>query len=210
MKIKQLNQRTLRDGLKYLAHIDQDLARIVNELGTPPLWTREPGFPTLIQIILEQQVSLASAKAAFQRLVKAVNQLTPATFLTLDNDSLKTIGFSRQKTVYCRELATAIIEKRFDVDALAIMSDEEVREELIKLKGIGMWTADIYLIMALRRPDAWPYSDLALAVSLQRNKNLSHRPGSAEILAFGEAWRPWRAVAAHVLWHDYLTRRVKI
>jgi DNA-3-methyladenine glycosylase II len=201
-----LTDETLAHGLRVLAKRDRDLARVIDEYGPPPMWARRPGFPTLIHIILEQQVSLASARAAFNRL-KAAIRVTPRDLLTLDDATLKTIGFSRQKTGYARHLAQAILDQRFNPTALANMDDESARAALIELKGIGVWTADIYLLMALRRPDVWPHGDLALAVAAHHVKQLSTRPTYAELTAMSEAWRPWRAVAARVLWHHYLSQR---
>ncbi len=180
---------------------------MVERLGPPPLWAREPGFPTLIHIILEQQVSLASARAAFERLREAAapHPLTPERFLSFDDAALKAIGFSRQKTAYARHLAEAIVLGRFDVDALASLPDADVRAALLQLKGVGPWSAGIYLLMALRRPDAWPSGDLALAAAAQRVKRLPTRPAPDYLEAMSEAWRPWRAVAARVLWHYYLS-----
>ena len=201
-----LTDETLAHGLRVLAKRDRDLARVIDRYGPPPMWARRPGFPTLIHIILEQQVSLASARAAFNRLKTAI-RVTPHNLLTLDDATLKTIGFSRQKTGYARHLAQAILDRRFDPAALANMDDESARAALIELKGIGVWTADIYLLMALRRPDVWPHGDLALAVAAHHVKQLSARPTYAELTALSEAWRPWRAVAARVLWHHYLSQR---
>jgi len=201
-----LTAETLTHGLRVLARRDRDLARVIDQYGPPPMWARRPGFPTLIHIILEQQVSLASARAAFNRL-KAAIRVTPGNLLTLDDATLKTIGFSRQKTGYARHLAQAILERRFSPAALAHMDDEAAREALIELKGIGVWTADIYLLMALRQPDVWPHGDLALAVAAQHVKQLPARPTYHELTAMSEAWRPWRAVAARVLWHHYLSQR---
>jgi DNA-3-methyladenine glycosylase II len=199
-----LDERTLARGVRQLARLDPDLARVHRALGLPPLWARAPGFPTLVHIILEQQVSLASARAAFARLTAAVAPLTPHTFLTLDDATLKQIGFSRQKTGYCRLLARAIESGALDLPALARLSDEEVRAALLRLKGVGAWTAEIYLLMALRRADAWPAGDLALAVAYARLKRLPARPTVEELLLVGERWRPLRAVAARLLWHYYL------
>jgi DNA-3-methyladenine glycosylase II len=201
-----LTNETLAHGLRALARRDRDLARVVDQYGPPPMWARQPGFPTLVHIILEQQVSLASARAAFNRL-KAAIRVTPRNFLTLDDSTLKAIGFSRQKTGYARHLAQAILDRRFSPAALARMDDEAARAALVELKGIGVWTADIYLLMALRRPDVWPHGDLALAVAAHHVKQLPSRPTYDELTAMSEAWRPWRAVAARVLWHYYLSQR---
>ena len=200
-----LTEEAFANGLHFLYDRDPDLADIMDKLGPPPIWAREPGFPTLIHIILEQQVSLASARAAYDRLLAEASPLTPARFLQLDDPTLKRIGFSRQKTKYGRELAGAILERRLNLVELETLDDEAVRSELMAIKGIGPWTADIYLLMALRRPDAWPSGDLALANAAQRVKQLASRPTPDELDALGTTWRPWRAVAARLLWHYYLS-----
>lgn len=201
-----LTAETLAHGWQVLSKCDRDLARVIDQYGPPPLWARQPGFPTLVHIILEQQVSLASARAAFNRL-KASIRVTPRNLLTLDDAALKTIGFSRQKTGYVRHLAQAILDRRFNPAALHSLDDEAARAKLIELKGIGVWSADIYLLMALRRPDVWPHGDLALAVAAQHVKHLPARPTYDALTAMSEAWRPWRAVAARILWHHYLSQR---
>ena len=212
-----LKANLLPDALADLTARDDRLARIVAEFGPPPLWDREPGFPTLLRIILEQQVSLASAKAAFDRLLALASAttpvsttpaspLTPERFLELDDVMLKTAGFSRQKTRYGRELAGAILAGNLNLDALDALDDDGVRAELTKVIGIGRWTADIYLLMALCRPDAWPSGDLALATAARHALGLAATPRPDELEALGESWRPWRAVAARVLWHFYLSK----
>ena len=200
-----LTDETFANGLHFLCERDPDLAKIMDKLGPPPMWAREPGFPTLIHIILEQQVSLASARAAYKRLLAEASPLTPARFLQLDDYTLKQVGFSRQKTSYARGLAQSILNGQLDLEELEKLEDEAVRSELIAVKGIGPWTADIYLLMALRRPDAWPSGDLALANAAQRVKRLASRPTPVELDALGATWRPWRAVAARLLWHYYLS-----
>ncbi len=165
----------------------------------------EPGFATLVHIILEQQVSLASARAAFDRARALARPFAPATFLALDDRQLRVAGFSRQKTQYCRNLAQAILDKELQLGKLADLDDDEVRRQLTAIKGIGAWTADIYLIMVLGRPDVWPLGDIALAQAARELKRLSARPSGVEMTSIGESWRPWRAVAARVLWHHYLS-----
>lgn len=203
--LKSLDERSLAVAARTLAASDPDLAHLLKTYGTPPLWAREPSFPTLIHIILEQQVSLASAKAAFDRLHAAIAPVTPERLLTLNDAELKTIGFSRQKTLYARLLAQAILARQLDLEVLSEWPDDEVRLTLKQLKGIGDWTADIYLLMALRRPDIWPKGDLALLVAMQRMKKLTARPTQAEFDLIGESWKPYRAVAARMLWHFYLS-----
>ncbi len=199
-----LDRQGLIRGIDVLCARDADLARLFESMGPPPLWPREPGFPTLVRLILEQQVSLASAEAAFNRLLALVAELTPASFLTLTDTALKTAGFSRQKTRYCRGLAEGLAGGALDLETLSQLDDEEVLAVLTRVKGIGPWTAQNYMLMALRRADAWPAGDLALAVAVQRVKGLETRPDTAALIEIGEAWRPWRAVAARMLWHYYL------
>jgi DNA-3-methyladenine glycosylase II len=205
MSARFLTERSLRSATRRLTAQDSDLAAIVSVHGPPPLWAREPGFPALIHIILEQQVSLASARAAYHRLVSATGQLAPERFLALRDEELKSIGFSRQKTAYGRGLAEAILDGRLDLALIETLDDSEAKARLIAVKGIGSWTADIYLMMGLRRPDTWPNGDLALAVAVQRVKHLRKRPTPERLQKIGEAWRPWRAVAARILWHYYLS-----
>jgi DNA-3-methyladenine glycosylase II len=171
------------------------------------MWERAPGFPTLLHIILEQQVSLASAKATYGRLQQAAEPLSPENFQRLTDTQLRKIGFSRQKTRYGRALAGAVLDGGLDLDGLAHLADPEARTQLMKITGIGAWTADIYLLMALGRPDIWPQGDLALELAIQRAKGLEKRPTRDEVLAISKPWRPWRAVAARLLWHFYLSER---
>lgn len=205
-RLKSLTGASLIRGISYLSKTDPDLARVVSEFGNPPLWAREPGFPTLVLIILEQQVSLASARAAFRRLQNAANPLSPRCFLDFDDRELKKIGFSRQKSLYCRELAGAIIRGNLGLAELHELEDSAARSKLMEMRGIGNWTADIYLMMALLRPDIWPSGDLALATAMQEVKRLPSRPVPEELDEIAKPWRPWRAVAARILWHHYLSK----
>jgi DNA-3-methyladenine glycosylase II len=172
------------------------------------MWARPAGFATLVHIILEQQVSLASAKAAFRRLEAALGEnLTPAGFLTLNDAELKSIGFSRQKTTYARHLAQALLENKVNLNQLSELSDEEAKAELMKLKGIGPWSAEIYLLEVLLRPDSWPRDDLALLPAMRSVKRLPATPYPQQGEEIAALWRPWRAVAARMLWSQYLTER---
>jgi DNA-3-methyladenine glycosylase II len=202
-----LTDATLPNALADLTGRDPRLARILADYGPPPMWAREPGFPTLLRTILEQQVSLASARATYDKLVAIAAPLTPDRFLELEDSELKTAGFSRQKTRYGRELATAILSGRLDLDRLYGLDDEDARTALTRVKGIGRWTADIYLLLALRRPDIWPAGDLALATAVRQVMGLAAAPEPNRMEAIGAAWRPWRAVAARLLWHYYLSSR---
>jgi DNA-3-methyladenine glycosylase II len=203
-----LTEESLHAAVTDLAAMDPDLARVVERFGPPPLWDRQPGFSTLVQIILEQQVSLSSARAAYERLVAALGaEPAPDTFLVLGDDQLLRIGFSRQKARYVRELARASADGSIDIDGLARLPDEEALTALLARPGIGPWTATIYLLMVLCRPDVWPAGDMALATAVAELKGLDRRPGPDELTALAEAWRPWRAVAARLLWHHYLAVR---
>jgi len=186
--------------------MDPDLGAIVSDLGNPPLWSREPGFPTLIHIILEQQVSLASAKAAYTKLKQAAGELTPQRFIEFTDTELREIGFSRQKAKYGRELSKAVLNGDLDFGKLQNLDDQAARSTLMKIKGIGPWTADIYLLMALLRPDIWPSGDLALSKAVEKIKKLSDKPTPELLNEIAEGWKPYRAVAARILWHCYLNQ----
>jgi DNA-3-methyladenine glycosylase II len=204
--IVPLDQVALERAVAELAARDPDLAAIVARHGQPPLWDRPPGFATLLHIVLEQQVSLASARAAFRRLEAAVDPLTPVRFLHLSDGELLAIGFSRQKARYGRALAAALVDGSLDLERLASVDDDEVQRALETIPGIGRWTSTIYLLMVLGRPDVWPAGDMALASAVGEVKRLGYRPGPVEMEMLGEAWRPLRSVAARLFWHEYLAR----
>jgi DNA-3-methyladenine glycosylase II len=173
------------------------------------MWSRRPGFSTLIKIILEQQVSLASAASMFARLKKNVIPFHPERMMQLGEVHLKSLGLTRQKTAYCLHLAQSLRDRRLNLSQLSRLSDAEAKAVLMELKGIGSWSADIYLLMALRRADIWPASDLALAIAFTKLKQLPYRPDSNELTEMAEAWRPYRSVAARMLWQYYLATRGK-
>lgn len=200
---------TLEVAAKQLARRDPHLGSIFRRLGPPPLWARTRGFPTLVKIILEQQVSLASAASVFARLKKNVVPFQPARMLELGEAHLKSQGLTRQKTAYCLHLAQSITDGRLRLPQLARMSDLDAKTALLELKGIGSWSADIYLLMALGRPDIWPSNDLALATAITELKQLATRPTSNQLAEMAEGWRPYRSVAARMLWQYYLARRSK-
>lgn len=202
-----LDEKVFSQSVGWLADRDRHLAEVLDRYGEPPLWVRAPGFPTLVCIILEQQVSLASARAAFARLRAAVRPLTPKGFLKLNDLELSRLGFSRQKTLYTRLLAESLARRHFDLRCLDELDDDAARKMLIAFKGIGGWTADIYLLSALRRPDIWPTGDLALATAVEEVKRLRKRPSPQKLEKLSAPWRPWRAVAARLFWHAYLSKR---
>ena len=202
-----VDEATLPIGVRILADSDPDLLAVVERHGPPPLWAREPGFETLVRIILEQQVSLASGAAAYARLERAVGSVDPGSVGHATHYVLEAAGLTRQKVRYVRALAAAVADGSLDLEGLAILDDGTVRRRLCALPGIGTWTADVYLLMALGRSDVWPAADIALAASVARVKHLPTRPTTVEMDRLAEPWRPWRAVAARILWHAYLAER---
>jgi DNA-3-methyladenine glycosylase II len=202
--VRRLTSDTLRQGTRELAKKDPDLGRIVRRLGSPPMWGRRPGFATMIRIILEQQVSLAAAQTLYRRLTGHVGRMDPVKVHACGVDGLRKFGLTRQKARYCHELATRILEGRLDLSAVARGSDEDGRRTLLGVPGIGPWSADVYYLMALRRPDVWPPGDLALAVAIRDVKRLRELPTRDEQLEMARRWAPWRSVAARILWMHYL------
>ena len=189
-----------------LCQRDSDLGRVVENYGIPLLWKREEGFAILMHIVLEQQVSLASAKAVFERICKICHPKAEE-ILTLGEDNLRCIGVTRQKARYIVGLAQAEVSGMLDFTALPTMSDDDARRKLMQFKGVGAWTTEVYLLMALSRADVFPSGDLALQVATQIVKSLPKRPKAEELEKLAESWRPYRAVAARILWQWYLGTR---
>jgi DNA-3-methyladenine glycosylase II len=200
-----LDETTFAAAAAKLCAADPGLAAIVEAHGLPEFWAREPGFETLVLLILEQQVSLASARAAYDRLEARLGRVTPGGVLGSSDEDLRADGFSRQKNRYVRALSAALTDGSLDLDAVALLDDDGVRAALVALPGIGPWTAEVYLLSALRRPDTWPVGDIALQEGARRVRRLVVRPSPDELGAIGEAWRPHRASAARLLWHLYLS-----
>ncbi len=192
-----------------LAERDPDLKRIIDSYGYPPIWTRKEEFASLVHIILEQQVSLASAKAAFDKLKTYIGKITPKKVLLLSDKELRECYFSRPKTVYVRELATAIVSKKIVLSELSHLTDEKVREKLIVVKGIGHWTIDIYLLFSLQRLDVFPIGDLALVNAMKEVKQLNRTTSKEELLRIADKWAPYRSIATHLFWHYYLSTRTR-
>ncbi|MEO7531891.1 MAG: DNA-3-methyladenine glycosylase 2 family protein [Sediminibacterium sp.] len=190
-----------------LAKRDPHIREIIAAYGYPPVWSRKPSFETLVHIILEQQVSLASAKAALVKLKEKIGTVTPKKLLLLSDAELKKCYFSRQKISYCRCVAEAIESGELSIKKLQHISDEEVRIVLTKIKGIGNWTVDVYLMMVLHRADLFPTGDIALINSVKHVKQLPAHTTKDEIAELAEAWRPHRTVAAFIFWHAYIRRK---
>ena len=190
-----------------LARKDRHLFAIIRQYGYPPMWTRRGNFQTLIHIILEQQVSLASARAALNKLTERIGTITPKKLLALSDEDLKTCYFSRQKTVYARYLANAIVSKQIILKKFSDLDDAEIRRQLKTIKGIGDWTVDVYLLFALQRTDLFPLGDLAMVNALKEVKQLSKETKQEELLKLAETWRPYRSIATMLLWHYYIQKR---
>jgi DNA-3-methyladenine glycosylase II len=202
-----LTQKTLALAARELAARDELLANIHATYGDPPLWQRAGGFRTLVHIILEQQVSLSSAKSMLTRLETAIQPFTPERFIALGEPHLRQLGVTRQKAHYLVQLSQSLVTGELSFRRLARLSDDQALESLTRIKGIGSWSANIYLLMAMRRADIWPAGDLALAVAIKELKGLAVKPSPEELERIAEAWRPLRAVAARMLWQYYLGRR---
>lgn len=194
-------------GVAELARRDSRLHRVLDAVGAPPPWERPPGFPTLVLFILEQQVSLASARAAFRRLEESLDEITPSSIIGAPDPVLRDAGVSRQKNRYIRNLADAVMDGSLDLHGLSRMPDDQAVVALTAITGIGRWTAEVYLLACLQRPDVWPVGDRALQVSAAEVLELDEVPGPDALREIGETWRPHRSTAARILWHAYLTRR---
>lgn len=188
---------------------DPDLRKVVERFGLPPLWARRPGYATLVRIILEQQVTLASGAAAYRRLQDAAGEVTPQAVAKTGIARLRRAGLTRQKARYCHAIACAVVDGGLDLGRIARMPDDDARAALIEAPGVGPWTADIYLLMAMRRPDVWPHGDLALASAVMQLKRMRNLPSYERLTRYAERWSPWRAVAARIAWHHYLSSKAQ-
>ena len=204
---RALTRSSLADGVRALARRDPDLAALARRQGLPPMWARRPGFATLMHIVLEQQVSIAAAKTLFRRVRERLGGMTPELVAAHGPRRLHRMGLTRQKASYWHGLALEVQSGALDLAAVARAPDQAARERLLELRGVGPWSADIYFLMALRRPDVWPVGDLALAQALAEVKGLGARPDGDVQQEISAAWAPWRSVAARLLWHYYLTTR---
>ena len=203
--IERFDKETLEGYYKVLAKKDKDLASIIHEYGYPPLWIRPNSFETLVLTILEQQVSLASAYAAYKKLKEKI-RITPAGLLELTDEELRSCYLSRQKIIYTRILANAILQKQISLKKFELLPDDEVRTSLKKLKGIGDWTVDIYLVHALRRMDVFPIGDLALVNSIKMVKQLPLANRKA-LMLMSQKWKPYRSMATMLFWHYYIRKK---
>ena len=203
---RALSGAALEAGTRHLAARDRRLGRIVRRHGVPPMWGRRPGFGTLVHIILEQQVSIAAARTLYRRLGERLGGVTPEAVERFGVQGLREFGITRQKSAYCHGLAQRVLDGRIDLSRIARSGDAEARHALLEVPGIGPWSVDIYFLMALRRPDVWPRGDLALAAALRDVHGLDRPPDHEQQSSLAERWRPWRSVAARILWMHYLAR----
>jgi DNA-3-methyladenine glycosylase II len=188
-----------------LAADDPHLAAIINAHGYPPFWSRPNSFETLVHIILEQQVSLASALSALKKLKERLQELTPARLLLLTDEEMRACYVSRQKNGYIKYLAEALLSGQLNLTELEDMPDDEVRAKLVALKGIGNWTADVYLMFVLQHSDIFPVGDLAAVNAMKRVKNLPVETTKEQMIELATQWQPYRTIATMLLWHYYLS-----
>ena len=203
MPDRALTAAAIARAARELGERDARLREVIERFGPPPRRERPGGFASLVLLILEQQVSLASARTTCQRLEAAAGGITPERVCGLSQEGFRAAGVTRQKTKSIRELANSILDGSLDPDALTGCDDDEVRRRLMRIRGIGPWTADVYLLTCLMRPDVWPAGDLALQTAAASLLGLPERPGAPELARIGERLRPWRSVAARILWLYY-------
>ncbi len=197
----------LKRGIDFLCQTDPRFAEVFALTGLPPLRRRSGGFAALLQIVVGQQVSKASASAIWNRLASTLGPVTAERFRHFDEDTLRSVGLSGPKVRTVQAVVEAVQSDRLRLSRLSRMSDEAVHEHLVQVKGIGPWTADIYLLACLGRPDAWPAGDLAIQIATQEAFGLEERPDARSLRQFSEPWSPWRGVAARLLWAYYAHKR---
>ncbi len=199
-----LDAVSMKRASRELARVDPSLDRVLQSLGPPPLWKRPATYATLVHIILEQQVSLASAKSTFDKLKAACGgRITAAKVIAVGDAGLRSIGFSRQKARYGLALADDVRSRCFQIGTLAKLSDQEACEQITARLGLGDWSADVFLMMALMRPDRFPTGDLALIKGMTDLDGGDYSTAEKAI-ARAESWRPYRSVATRMIWQWYL------
>jgi DNA-3-methyladenine glycosylase II len=204
---RTLTRASLDLGARALRRRDRDLGFVLDRLGVPPLWGRRPGFPTLVRIILEQQVSVAAALTLYRRLFRRLGGVSATGVAAMGEAGLREFGLTRQKARYCYGLAVRVLDGSLDLSSVAALPDDDGRAVLLSVPGLGPWSVDIYYLMALRRPDVWPRGDLALASALRDVLRMDRLPTREKQWTIAERWSPWRSVAARLLWAHYLSAR---
>jgi DNA-3-methyladenine glycosylase II len=191
----------------WVASVDADMAQIIIRYGYPPFWDRPNTYETFVHLILEQQVSLASARAALEKLREKVGLITPENVARLSDEGLQAAYFSRQKAGYVKQLTRQVLDKQLDFAALALLPDGEIRRTLVQLKGVGNWTVDVYLILVLHRRDCFPWGDIAAVNALKQLKGLPKDVSPDDLQAVVATWHPYRTIGTMLLWHYYLSVR---
>lgn len=204
------NENDFRERCNWCIRKDARLQPIIEKYSFPPFWRREPNFATLVLTILEQQVSLASAKSAFNKLAERIGVVTPENLLKLSDYELRACYFSRQKTEYVKILVLEIVTGKLNLDELNSLSEKEIRDRMIQIKGIGNWTIDMYLMMSLHFSDIFPPGDLATIKAVYELELVPSESSKEEIVLFMEKFSPNRSVATYLLWHNYIQKRNKV
>jgi DNA-3-methyladenine glycosylase II len=194
----------MQQAIEYLSEKDAIFKLIIEKYGLPTIPKRPQGFETLVLLILEQQVSIDSAKATFLKLREKIKIFEPGILQELPDEEFRTVGVSRQKTSYIKALSIAILNKDIDLESLPVKTADQVRQELIKIKGIGNWTIDIYLMFCLQAPDLLPLGDIAVINTIKELLDI-HEKDAMEVHAV--QWSPYRSYATFLLWHYYLNKR---
>jgi len=197
----------MQESIPFLSQKDEVLKTIIADFGLPIIQKREEGFASMCHIILEQQVSIASAKAAYEKLVNLVGKVDPFNISNATDENLRTCGISRQKTLYLKDLAQRVISKELDFSSLPMKSEQQIRNELIQIKGVGNWSIDVYLMFCMQSQDIIPLGDIAIKNTLIELYNCQ---SDEEMLAISSNWKPFRTVASFIIWHYYLKKRGKI
>ena len=195
------------EALVVLTQKDEVLKRIISEFGLPIIQKREEGFASMCHIILEQQVSIASAKAAYEKLVNLVGEVDPFTIHNATDEDLRSCGISRQKTIYLKDVAQRVIRKELSFSSLPMKTEQQIRNELIQIKGVGNWSIDVYLMFCMQSQDIIPLGDIAIKNTLMELYNCQ---SEEEMLAISSNWKPFRTLASFIIWHYYLKKRGKI
>jgi DNA-3-methyladenine glycosylase II len=208
--VTRLDHTTFAEAVELLSSEEPLFADVVETHGPPPFWSRPAGFPTLVWLILEQQVSLESGAEMYRRLHRLVGQITPSRVARVGQEGLRMIGITWQKAGYIHDLAVSIRDGELDLDALAEQAPEQARESLLEVRGIGPWTADAYLLSALRLPDVFPIGDRALQVGMTELLGMTRLIFGDDMVFISRPWRPLRAVAARIIWHAYLSKRGRV
>ncbi|MFA8341904.1 MAG: DNA-3-methyladenine glycosylase [Rhodothermaceae bacterium] len=200
---KKLYAGNKKEAVEFLIKTDPLLAKLIKEFGNPKLWTRPEGFETLINIIVEQMLSVKAAASIFERFKKTLKKVTPQNILKADDEKLREVGLSYSKIKYCKNISQAVVSGELDLEALKKMDNKKATKTLTSIKGVGDWTANIYLMACMKRADIWPYGDNALALAVQKFHKIKEYPTKKELVEIGNRYAPWRSMAAFIYWNTY-------